>query len=214
MTEFEAEQDAPATAERTRERILASAATLFDRRGYSGTSTRAIAEAVGIRQPSMFHHFASKGELMRALLAISLSPLHDLSTGLVGSSGPAGPRLARFGLAAVQTILGSPFRLGSILDDEVLTDPEFDGQRVQAERLRANVRALVEEGIAAGEFVPVDPRTAALAVEAVLLAGARQHPGGTDIPRYAADVVRLTLRMLLVDCDRVDDVVVEAGRAD
>ena len=204
-------------AERTRERILATAAALFDRRGYSGTSTRAIADAVGIRQPSMFHHFASKSELMRSLLATNLTPLHDLSADLVARPGPPGLHLARFGLGTVQTVLRSPFPLVGILDDDVLTTPEFDGQRGQAERLRANVRALVEQGISTGELLPVEPRTAALAFEAVLLAGARRHRETTpaaDIHAYAAEVVRLGLRMLLTDCDRVDDLVAQARRTD
>ena len=52
----------------TRERILTEASRLFAERGYDGTSTRQIADAVGIRQPSLFHHFASKQAIMEELL--------------------------------------------------------------------------------------------------------------------------------------------------
>ncbi|MFD8382255.1 TetR/AcrR family transcriptional regulator [Streptomyces sp. NPDC059679] len=45
------------TTNSTRRRILTEAALLFRRHGYRGTSTRQIAEAVGIKQPSLFHHF-------------------------------------------------------------------------------------------------------------------------------------------------------------
>src|SRR5581483_2006845 len=50
-----------ANAERpTRERILYEASNLFAREGYHGTTTREIAAAVGVRQPSLFYHFPSK----------------------------------------------------------------------------------------------------------------------------------------------------------
>ena len=43
-----------------RDEILDAAAALFAERGYAGTTTRAIAERVGIRQASLYHHFAGK----------------------------------------------------------------------------------------------------------------------------------------------------------
>lgn len=51
-----------------REEILDAAAELFTIRGFTGTSTRMIADAVGIRQASMYHHFATKDDILAALL--------------------------------------------------------------------------------------------------------------------------------------------------
>ena len=51
-----------------REEILDAAAELFCRHGYTGTSTRMIAEAVGIRQASMYHYFKNKDDILAALL--------------------------------------------------------------------------------------------------------------------------------------------------
>lgn len=48
-----------------REEILDAAAGLFVDRGFEGTSTREIAEAVGIRQASVYYHFPSgKDEIL------------------------------------------------------------------------------------------------------------------------------------------------------
>ncbi|MBG6182416.1 AcrR family transcriptional regulator [Arthrobacter sp. CAN_A214] len=52
-----------------REEILDAAAELFTTQGYATTSTRAIAGAVGIRQSSLYHHFATKDDILEALLA-------------------------------------------------------------------------------------------------------------------------------------------------
>lgn len=52
-----------------REEILDAAAELFTTQGYANTSTRSIAEAVGIRQSSLYHHFNHKDDILEVLLA-------------------------------------------------------------------------------------------------------------------------------------------------
>lgn len=51
-----------------RAKILEEATRLFAARGFEGTSVQAIAEAVGVRKPSLLYHFKSKEELRQAVL--------------------------------------------------------------------------------------------------------------------------------------------------
>ena len=51
-----------------REHILRAATRLFAERGFDGTPLQAVADAVGVRKPSVLYHFASKDALRSAVL--------------------------------------------------------------------------------------------------------------------------------------------------
>jgi AcrR family transcriptional regulator len=57
-----------------REEILDAAGELFTTRGYASTSTRTIAEAVGVRQASLYHYFKTKDDILSALLHQTVAP--------------------------------------------------------------------------------------------------------------------------------------------
>lgn len=60
----------------TRRTILRAAHALFMAHGYRAVSTRQIADACGLTQPALYHHFADKQDLYVAMLREELDALH------------------------------------------------------------------------------------------------------------------------------------------
>ncbi len=55
-------------SERSRQQILDAALKLFSHNGYGATGVRDIAEAAGLSKGNVYHHFADKESIFRALL--------------------------------------------------------------------------------------------------------------------------------------------------
>ena len=89
---------APAAAEPANRRaeLIRVAARLFREKGFDGTTTRDIADAVGMRSGSSYYHFANKHELLMAVMEEGLRlGLARLQTALADKTLSAPERFSR-----------------------------------------------------------------------------------------------------------------------
>jgi TetR/AcrR family transcriptional regulator len=149
-------------AERRRQ-IIEAAAALFSRKGFSGTTTRQVAEAVGVSETTIFKHFATKEELYAAILEIKTHTQEILGsvTPVASQQDDAGVlrALAREMIERVQT---DPTLMRllffSALEGHALSDMFF---RSRVQRLDDFLSRYIADRIAAGGFRSVDPVQAA-----------------------------------------------------
>jgi AcrR family transcriptional regulator len=64
--------------ERRQEEILQAAASVFAAKGYAQTTTREIAAAADIAEGSLYNYFASKRDILVAIISRSPSPVDRL----------------------------------------------------------------------------------------------------------------------------------------
>lgn len=77
----------------SRERILDVSAELFSTLGYAGTGLRQIADQVGIKPASLYHHFESKERILEEILRIGLEQTAQSTREAVDALAPsANPR--------------------------------------------------------------------------------------------------------------------------
>lgn len=185
----------------TRGRILLAASELFAQRGYFGTSTRDIADAVQIRQPSLFHHFEAKHAIFRALVELDLGPSIERISSRLEEDSTWAEKLHLTIACDVREALVQPFDARGLYQDAVLSLDEFAAEREGIALFHELVERVIFSGCAAGEFVDFEPSFVQRAVNGVLFETLREQggPGGRRRERRPLQAADFLLRALLVD---------------
>ena len=136
-----------------REEILDASAELFTTQGFATTSTHQIADAVGIRQASLYYHFPSKTEIFLALLTSTVTPSTALAAKFEEIDVPAPLRLWALTAAECRLLLSTRWNVGRLYQLPVASSPEFSEYHQQRTQLQAVFRS-----IAAKIVCPDDPR--------------------------------------------------------
>ena len=190
----------------TRGRILLAASALFAQRGYFGTSTRDIADAVQVRQPSLFHHFEAKHEIFRTLVELDLGPSIDRIQSRIDEASTWAEKLHLAIACDVREVLIQPFDARGLYQDAVLGLDEFTDEREGIALFHELVERVISSGREAGEFVVFEPSFVQRAVNGVLFETLREQggPGGYIRERRPLQAADFVLRALLVDQTRLD----------
>jgi AcrR family transcriptional regulator len=149
--------------------IIASAASLFAAKGFTGTTTRAIATHAGISEALLFKYFPTKRALYAAILA-EKAPLSEL-LGAVEEAAKKRDDVRVFSLVASYRIRSGAdpsllrLLLFSALEGHELSDMFFSNQhRVFYDYLSGYIERRIREGV----FRRIDPLLAARAFMGML----------------------------------------------
>lgn len=137
------------------EEILDAAAELFTTRGYAGTSTRAIADAVGIRQASLYHYFSTKDEILTALLEATVQAPLALARQLAEADGAPIDRLVQLAAFDAEQLASARFNLGALYHLPELAGDAFAEFRRDRAELAEHYRSLSAAALGNED----DPRT-------------------------------------------------------
>ncbi len=142
-----------------RQQILDQATQLFAERGYEGVSMADLAERVGLRKASLFHHFPSKKAIYAEVLARLVEAVRDAIVRSAALPGSFAERLEAMGDAVVIVLGEQPYAA------RLLTREVIDWGPVARDNLADKIilvleatEAFVRAGQAEGKFVDTDPR--------------------------------------------------------
>lgn len=173
----------------TRRRLVEAAADVVARMGYARATTKAIAEAAGIAEGTIYRHFPDKQELFRAAVMERNRPLFDTMSELPGLAGSATVaanltetfrhlgrlrrdllplELAAFSDPALQQVISAA--LTPAAGGPLLGPPQFLADYVAAEQRIGRIRA------------DVDPQRAAVTMLALLFGLAMLPPDADGYP--------------------------------
>jgi TetR/AcrR family transcriptional regulator len=148
-------------ADQTRGRILDAAIRQFSENGLAGARTEQIAEEAGVNKALLYYYFKSKEDLYAAALEGVIDGVRLESVSVMESSASAGERFVQIVLGNFDRSYSHP-SIRSLMQQEMVRLHQGEENRLApiAQRifrpLWLMVDRLVEEGIAAGELVPVD----------------------------------------------------------
>jgi len=149
----------------TREGVRKVAVTLFAERGYRATSMRDIAEALGMRAPSLYNHVRSKEallvEIMYSAMDRALADLHAA----ISSTDDVAEQLRHATESLVLQFLFYP-REVAVNNNEIrsLNEPHRSKIIAKRDEYGQGFRDLIERGCSLGLFHVESPRLASYAI--------------------------------------------------
>jgi AcrR family transcriptional regulator len=176
------------------------AAELFYRQSYNAVGMRTIAEAAGVRPASIYHHFASKEELLFDIVLEVTRDFIDDHLPLLDGDGEPTERLARLVELHIQYFWEHRYAMSvGLREIRNLSPDHFAEVRDVRLRYQHGIQRFIADGVAAGHFHCDDPQLAGLAMLDMMsgVNGWFDENGRYSIEELARNYARLVVNQLL-----------------
>lgn len=187
----------------TRARIIETAEALFRRMGFAKTAVADIASELGMSPANIYRFFSSKHAIVEAICQRCLAELEEQAWAVARSPGSASQRIEQLVVAVVNYHKDNLLTERRVYDMVLVAiEHSWDVIRAHKEVMRSITERMLREGIAAGEFEPVDPhetaklilRSLVVFMHPVLIAKCLQD--GEDLETEPRAAVRFLLRSI------------------
>ena len=168
-----------------RRRILATAGDHFAEQGFDGVSVADIAAASGTSTGLVYYHFKDKATLYESVVREGLHLLEDTAVRTLGADGRPIERISAFVREYMALLEGQPALMRLLIRSvtDVSTPPPSHVLMRSATTID-RLQAVIDEGIALGEFRDTDSHLAATAlfalVNTLITARVLETPLGMD----------------------------------
>lgn len=153
----------------TRDDILEAAAQVFRKKGFHGASMADVAAAVQLQKASLYHHVASKQEILLALLDQGLELLTGRIEEIADRPGRADEKLRSMIRAYLQALADKRDLSSVLLFEHRSLERKYRARHVpNRDRFEAIWRREIESGVKEGAFFCDNPRTAVRALMGAL----------------------------------------------
>ena len=143
-------------AEATRRAVLAAARSSFGRKGYAQASVEEIADAARVTKGAVYHHFASKEALFRAVYAEVEAEAQGRTLAAGDPQAPPVEQIVAKVNAYLDAALDEEIRRITLIDGPALLGFEPD-EVADQQQSQAGVRAFIAAAIANGQLADLDP---------------------------------------------------------
>lgn len=153
----------------TRVHIMDVARRQFFKTGYAGTSINAIVEATNFTKPTIYYHFKNKAELFASLVQDAYDRCFEHRRRAIDTNAPATKQVYQVIAADFAFCLATPdlVRFVVALTFALPEDKPIDLTAIHS-RDHEFFRAVIERGMAGGEFDCADPGDAAMALQGLI----------------------------------------------
>ena len=152
-----------------RERIIATAVELFHNNGLGNTTLEAVAEKMNVTKPFIYSHFKSKSELLAEICSHGIRASLDVLNRVVASDGTATDKLQTLVREFMLAVLENQGHLAIYTREQKhLAKADSDAIDDMRREFDRKFCALLDEGVASGEFTVDDVQMASLAIGGIV----------------------------------------------